>query len=109
MALRWRTAWASAAALVGLLTAGRAGGPAGCDEAVRAGDYLLCVRILHAGTRSEGRIGRLYRAGAPVPDIAVGGTLEVPVADGVVRFTFHGWPRPHAWSHSGWSAQRTSG
>ncbi|MBX3287558.1 MAG: hypothetical protein KF703_19585 [Actinobacteria bacterium] len=65
------------------------------------GAYELRVELLHAGTRSEGRIGRLYRGGVEVRDGVAG---EVVEADGR-RFTFLGDERPHLWSTSGWTEE----
>lgn len=98
---------ATLAGLLGLTAAPAASGthptPVRCDETVFAGDYLLCLRVLHAGTRSEGRIGRLFRGGIEVPGRTVGETVEVTLPDRTVRFTWHGDARPRLWSNSGWS------
>lgn len=75
----------------------------GCDERVEAGPYQLCIRVLQRGTRSEGRVGRLYRQGVEVPGRTVGETIEVNTPTGPVRFVFLGDHRPHLWSRSGWS------
>lgn len=70
-----------------------------------AGDYELRVRVLHAGTRSEGRVGGLYRGGKTVVAGSVGEVIEVPDAGGTIRFVFLGDERPHLWSVSGWAVQ----
>lgn len=90
--------------LVGLATAlGAIGNPRPhCDEAVEAGEYRLCLRVMNAGTRSEGRVGRLYFKNAEVKGTAVGQEIEAEGPKGPVRFRFHGWERPHLWSISGW-------
>ena len=62
-------------------------------------DLVLRVEVLHAGTRSEGRVGRLFRGDVEVTGHQVG---DVAV-DGDVRFRFRGHERPHLWSASGWA------
>ncbi len=73
----------------------------GREEVVGAGRYELRVEVLHAGTRSEGRIGRLYLDGTEVP----GGEVGQVVDAGDRRFTFLGDDRPHLWSTSGWAEE----
>ncbi len=73
------------------------------EEVREAGDYLLRTRILHAGTRSEGRVGRLFRGGVEVPGRMPGEFIDVTTPEGVVRFTYMGEARPHLWSVSGWT------
>lgn len=73
------------------------------EEVLQAGDYLLRTRILHAGTRSEGRVGRLFRNGTEVPGRAPGEAIDVATPTGSVRFTYLGEARPHLWSISGWT------
>jgi hypothetical protein len=73
------------------------------EEVRQAGDYLLRTRILHAGTRSEGRIGQLFRNGAEVPGRTPGEFIDVTTPAGTVRFTYMGEARPHLWSLSGWT------
>lgn len=86
------------------LCAGAAGAAEDASEEVRqAGDYLLRTRILHAGTRSEGRIGRLFRHGTEVPGRTPGEFIDVTTPAGAVRFTYMGEARPHLWSISGWT------
>ena len=83
---------------------GAANAAADAPEEVRqAGDYLLRTRILHAGTRSEGRVGRLFRGGVEVPGRTPGEFIDVTTPEGVVRFTYMGEARPHLWAVSGWS------
>lgn len=65
-----------------------------------AGEYELRVEVLHAGTRSEGRIGRLFRSGREVGGTHVGEAVTVE-SEGVT-FVFRGDERPHLWSVSGW-------
>jgi hypothetical protein len=45
---------------------------ASADEVIDAASYRLCTTVLHAGTRSEGRVGRLFLNGVEVtgPDVA---------------------------------------
>ncbi|MCE9621757.1 MAG: hypothetical protein K8R99_05365 [Actinomycetia bacterium] len=69
------------------------------DERVVAGEYELRVHVLHAGTRSEGRIGRLYRRGVEVEGANVGHVVDA----GSQQFVFRGDNRPHIWSVSGWA------
>jgi hypothetical protein len=77
---------------------------AGCDEEVRAGPFLLCITVVHAGPHREGRSGRLYRDGVElVAD--PGDVVDVDMPDGVVRFTYLGEDRPHLWTVSGWTAE----
>jgi len=73
------------------------------EEVRQAGHYLLRTRILHAGTRSEGRIGRLFRDGIELPGRAPGEAIDVTTPAGTVRFTYLGEARPHLWSVSGWT------
>lgn len=68
-------------------------------DAVRSGAYELRVQVLHPGTRSEGRIGRLFRDGVEVEGAAAGEVVDA----GPHRFLFHGHERPHLWSTSGWA------
>lgn len=74
-----------------------------CDQRIEAGDYLLCIQVLHAGTRSEGRIGRLFLRGAELRGGQTGETIDVQTPAGPVRFTYLGEARPHLWSKSGWA------
>ncbi len=76
---------------------------ANADEVFEAVPYRLCTAVLHAGTRSEGRIGRLFLNGEEVTGHRVGSTVDVPTASGPVRFTYLGEQRPHLWSRSGWT------
>lgn len=61
--------------------------------------YEWRVEVVHAGTRSEGRIGRLFRDGREVHG-APGDRIEL--TDGRV-LTHLGSERPHLWSVSGWT------
>ena len=61
------------------------------------------TRILHAGTRSEGRIGRLFHKGVELPGRTPGESIDVTTAAANVRFTYMGEARPHLWSISGWT------
>jgi hypothetical protein len=96
-----------ALALLGIgagLRAGAAGAAGDGREDVReAGDYQLRTRILHAGTRSEGRVGRLFRNGMEVTGRTPGEFIDVTTVQGVLRFTYLGESRPHLWSVSGWT------
>lgn len=65
----------------------------------RDGPYELRVHVVQRGTRSEGRIGRLYHHGVEVHGTHVGEVVDGPTH----RFGFHGHDRPHLWSTSGWS------
>jgi hypothetical protein len=105
---RWRrVGLATLAAMVSLVSlAGRGHAPRQCDEPLRAGDYLLCTQVLHAGTRSEGRVGRLFLDDREVTGRTAGETIEVRTPERAVRFTFLGDQRPHLWSNSGWVADR---
>lgn len=73
------------------------------EDVRAAGEYLLRTRILHAGTRSEGRVGRLFRNGSEVPGRTPGEFIDAPTPSGTVRFTYMGEARPHLWSTSGWT------
>lgn len=108
---RRRGRWRRALALLGwgvLAGLGTDATPAAAaaDEAeeVRpAGEYLLRTRVLHAGTRSEGRVGRLFRNGIEVHGRTPGEAIDVATTAGPVRFTYMGEARPHLWSVSGWT------
>jgi hypothetical protein len=74
-----------------------------CDPAtIRAGEYELRFKVLHAGTRSEGRIGSLFHNGVEVSDAVAGQTISA----GDATFVFLGDARPHPWSVSGWAQQQ---
>lgn len=73
------------------------------EEVREAGEYLLRTRVLRAGTRSEGRVGRLFRGGVEVAGRMPGEFIDVTTPQGVVRFTYMGEARPHLWSVSGWT------
>jgi len=75
------------------------------EAVLQAGDFQLRIRILHAGTRSEGRIGRLFHHGVELAGRTAGERIEVATPDGTVCFTWLGEARPHLWSHSGWTDQ----
>lgn len=62
--------------------------------------------VQRAGTRSEGRIGRLYATGQEVRS-EPGATISTG-PDGP-EFVFLGDERPHLWSLSGWAIQGTDG
>lgn len=94
------------AAMSALAGAVLAGEPPHCDESLRAGGYLLCTQVLHAGTRSEGRVGRLFLDGRELTGRKVGEVIDVRTPERSVRFTFLGAARPHLWSHSGWMHDR---
>lgn len=67
------------------------------------GPYELRVEVLHAGTRSEGRIGRLYAGDREIRGVQPGETIVVD-PDGPV-LVFLGDDRPHLWSVSGWTLE----
>jgi hypothetical protein len=67
----------------------------------RVGAYELRVRLVHRGTRSQGRVGRLYRDGVELPGREVGEVVDA----GTRRFVFLGSDRPHLWSVSGWAEE----
>lgn len=105
---RGASPWRCALAAIGIgasLCVASASAPAAAadEEVIRAGDYLLRTRILHAGTRSEGRVGRLYRDGAEVQGRTLGESIVVVTPTGAVRFTYMGEARLHLWSISGWT------
>jgi len=85
--------------------AATAAAPQASEETLQAGDYLLRTRLLQAGTRSEGRIGRLFRHGIEVVGRTPGETIDVATPAGPVRFTYLGEARPRLWSTSGWTHQ----
>lgn len=68
------------------------------DEMIVVGDYELRVRVFHAGTRSEGRLGRLYHRGIEVEGRMVGEVIDA----GARQFVFRGTERSHPWTTSGW-------
>jgi hypothetical protein len=70
---------------------------------MQVGAYTLRVKVVHAGTRSEGRIGKLFRGDEEIRAAQVGDTIEV--APGGPVLVFLGDERPHAWSVSGWALQ----
>lgn len=67
-----------------------------CDVVTRRGDFLLCTELLHKGTRSQGRRGRLFHSGVEVRGERKGQTV------GGAQFIYAGEERPHLWSVSGW-------
>ncbi len=76
-----------------------------CGRITLRGEYLLCVDILHGGTRSEGRSGRLYRHGVEVKGERTGQIIDTEPAGGGLKFIFLGNERPQLWSVSGWDLQ----
>ena len=74
----------------------------GCGRITLRGEYLLCIDILHGGTRSEGRSGRLYRHGVEVTGGRKGQIVDTEPTGGGLKFIFLGLERPHLWSVSGW-------
>ncbi|HSW02931.1 hypothetical protein [Aquabacterium sp.] len=88
---------------VGLCVGAAGASPDSREEVLQAGDYLLRTRILHAGTRSEGRVGRLFHNGIEVPGRTPGESIDVPRPAGTVRFTYMGEARARLWSISGWT------
>ncbi len=77
----------------------------GCGRVTVQGEYVLCSEILHGGTRSEGRIGRLYRHGVAVPGTQKGQVIETEPTGGGLKFIYRGAERPHLWSVSGWDVE----
>lgn len=73
------------------------------DEVTRVGAYELRVAVLHRGTRSEGRVGRLFHGDREVRGRARGQAVEAE--PGGARFVFLGAERPHLWSVSGWQLE----
>jgi hypothetical protein len=71
-------------------------------EVTVLGEYQLRTEILHSGTRSEGRVGRLYLSGREVDRALPGTSIQV---DDVTRVVFLGDHRPHLWSVSGWAVE----
>ena len=83
-----------------------------CGRVTLRGEYVLCTEILHGGTRSEGRAGRLYRYGVELKGERKGQIIDTDPTGGGLKFIFLGNERPHLWSVSGWdleSAPRPSG
>lgn len=73
----------------------------GPSETTRLGPYELRVEVLHAGTRSEGRIGRLYEGDREIRGSRPGETIVVDQEGPVLVYL--GDERPHLWSVSGWT------
>jgi len=76
-----------------------------CGRVTLRGEYVLCVDILHGGTRSEGRVGRLYRYGAEMKGERKGQIVDTEPTGGGLKFIFLGNERPHLWSVSGWDLE----
>lgn len=72
-------------------------------EETRVGPYVLRVEVLHAGTRSEGRVGRLFEGKREVRGARAGETISVDPGGRVLVFL--GDERPHLWSVSGWTIE----
>ncbi len=77
----------------------------GCGRMTLRGEYVLCTEVLHAGTRSEGRVGRLYRYGVELKGEKKGQIIDTEPAGGGIKFIFLGNERPHLWSVSGWDLE----
>ena len=77
----------------------------GCGRVTLRGEYVLCTEILHGGTRSEGRIGRLYRHGVEVKGERKGQTIDTDPTGGGMKFIFLGNERPLLWTVSGWDLE----
>ena len=77
----------------------------GCGRLTVRGEYVLCTEILQGGTRSEGRVGRLYRYGVEVKGVRKGQIIDTEPTGGGVKFIFLGSERPHLWSTSGWDLE----
>lgn len=69
-------------------------------ESTKIGEYELHVQVVHAGTRSEGRIGRLFHGRDKI--VGVRGDTVTAEPGGPV-FVHLGDDRPHLWSRSGWT------
>jgi hypothetical protein len=67
------------------------------------GPYELCVEVVHAGTRSEGRIGRLFHGDREIRGVRPGDAVAVGPEG--PRFVYLGEERPHLWSVSGWTLE----
>ncbi len=76
-----------------------------CGQVTQRSDFVLCSEVLHAGTRSEGRIGRLYRYGAEMTGERKGQIIDTESTGGGTWFIFLGNERPHLWSVSGWDVE----
>lgn len=75
-------------------------------ETTSVGPYELRVHVVHAGTRSEGRIGRLFRDGREIRGERPGHTVVVdPASPSSPAFVYVGDDRPHLWSVSGWTLE----
>lgn len=70
-------------------------------------DYLLCITVLHQGTRSEGSIGRLLHNGKLKTGTYIGETITVTNQNQTIQFTWQGTERPHLWSRSGWIQEKS--
>lgn len=70
-------------------------------ETTTVGEYELRVEVLHAGTRSEGRLGRLFHGEHEVVGSFAGETI--PATPDGPTLVFLGDDRPHLWSTSGWT------
>lgn len=75
-------------------------------ETTRLGPYELRVEVLHAGTRSEGRVGRLYHGDREIRGGRPGETIVVDPEGPVLVYL--GEERPHLWSVSGWTVEPTA-
>lgn len=77
-------------------------------ETTRVGPYELRVEVRHTGTRSAGRIGRLFRDGREIRGERSGDTVVVdPASPASPAFVYVGGDRPHLWSVSGWTLDPT--
>lgn len=77
------------------------------DEVVEVGDVVLCITVRRRGTRSEGRVGRLFDGGRERRHDPIGTTVAGTRLPDVVAFEFLGWDRPQLWSTSGWAVAPT--
>lgn len=76
-------------------------------QVLRHGAYELRVFVRHAGTRSEGRVGRLFADGRELRAAQPGDT--VTAGPGGPTFVYLGGERTHLWSPSGWAIQGPDG
>ena len=75
-------------------------------ETTTVGSYELRVEVRHAGTRSEGRIGRLFLQGREIHGEGPGHTIVVdPASPSSPALVHVGDDRPHLWSVSGWTLE----
>jgi hypothetical protein len=67
--------------------------------AYHASEWVLEIKYLNRGTRSEGQEGQLRKGGTPVAADAIGQTQETPI--GLLRY--YGSERRKPWDLTGWN------